>query len=110
MEAYRYFYTLGSERHPRRQCTLECLIRTICATLPSIVASTFFASVARPKTVRAGTVPVMSQKRKQRAAAPRDLSFGAVQRKLAAKEAAAAAPSPRASTERSSAYCDRSGS
>ena len=38
----------------------------------------------------------MSQKRKQRAAAPRDLSFGAVQRKLAAKEAAAAAPSPRA--------------
>ena len=26
--------------------------------------STFFASVAHPKTVRAGTVPVMSQKRK----------------------------------------------
>ena len=40
----------------------------------------------------------MSQKRKQRAAAPRDLSFGAVQRKLAAKgAAAAAASSPRAS-------------
>ena len=27
-------YTLGSERHPRRQCTLECLIRAICATPP----------------------------------------------------------------------------
>ena len=38
----------------------------------------------------------MSQKRKQRAAAPRDLSFGAVQRKLAEEGAAAAAPSPRA--------------
>ena len=46
----------------------------------------------------AGTVPVMSQKRKPRAAKPRDLSFGAVQRKLAAKgAAAAAASSPRAS-------------
>ena len=38
----------------------------------------------------------MSQKRKQRAAAPRDLSFGAVQRKLAEEGAAAAAASPRA--------------
>ena len=45
----------------------------------------------------------MSQKRKQRAAAPRDLSFGAVQRKLAAKEAAAAAPSPRASKQKAAA-------
>ena len=58
--------------------------------------STFFASVARPKTVRASTVPVMTKQRKPRAAKPRDLSFGAVQRKLAEEGAAAAAASPRA--------------
>ena len=38
----------------------------------------------------------MTKQRKPRAAKPRDLSFGAVQRNLAAKQAAAAAPSPRA--------------
>ena len=67
------------------------------------LVSTFFASVARPKTVRAGTVPVMTKQRKPRAAKPRDLSFGAVQRNLAAKEAAAAAPSPLASKQKAAA-------
>ena len=42
----------------------------------------------------------MTKQRKPRAAKPRDLSFGAVQRNLAAKQVAAAAPSPRASKKK----------
>ena len=42
----------------------------------------------------------MTKQRKPRAAAPKSLSFGAVQRKLAAEGAAAAAPSPRASKKK----------
>ena len=41
------FYTLDSEHHPRRQCTLECLIRAICAT-PPVSGSSFGAEAAAP--------------------------------------------------------------